>query len=336
MEKINIDYDKKILKDIQPDILTELYKVMFRIRWVEEKIGEEYPKDEMKTPIHLCIGQEAISAGFCINLNRDDYVLTTYRGHGHYLAKGGDLKSFIAELYGRETGCAGGRGGSMHLVDARVGLLGSSAIVGGVIPIATGIALASSLKGKDQVAVAFFGDGAVDEGVLYESINFAVLKKLPVIYACENNFYSVCSAQSKRQPLDNIYCRFAGSGIPGYRVDGNNVVEVYETAKRAIENARGGGGPSLIEFRTYRWKGHSGADSDVSLGYRTQEELDEWIKRDPISNFEKYLLKEKIISNKDIDSIKKVIEEETKEAFEFAKNSPWPDEKSITKHLYRE
>lgn len=337
MNEFNIiQYDRAKVKNISRETLGELYKIMLRIRRVEDAIGNEYPKDEMKTPIHLCTGEEAIPAGVCTHLNKNDYVLSNYRGHGHYLAKGGDLKTLIAELYGRETGCSRGRGGSMHLADTSVGVMGTSAIVGGGIPIATGVGLTSILRKTKDVTVVFFGDGAVDEGVLYESINFAVLKKLPVIYACENNFYSVCSHQSKRQSLDNIYCRFQGCGISGYRIDGNNVLEVYDIAKKVIENARQGNGPSFIEFRTYRWKGHSGNDSDVSLGYRSQQELDEWIKRCPVKNFEEFLLEQGIISQDKIVSFENEIDKEIEEAFQFAKQSSLPDEDSIMEYLYKE
>lgn len=319
---------------IPSHILIELYRIMLKIRRVQLRIEKEYPKDEIRTPVHLCIGQEAIAAGICIHLNGDDYIFSNYRGHGHYLAKGGDLKALIAELYGRETGCSRARGGSMHIIDPSIGFLGSSSIVGGSIPIATGAALGSLLQKNNRVTVVFFGDGAVDEGVLYESINFAVLKKLPVIYACENNFYAVCSPQSTRQPLDNIYKRFVGCGIAGYRVNGNNVIDVYRIAKKVIEDARNKKGPSLIEFRTYRWRGHSGAGTDVSLNYRSQEELDKWVKKCPVKNFERFLVNKGLLTKDKIESIDRLIEKEIDEAFDFAKISPLPDEKDLLKYLY--
>lgn len=334
-EESLIQYNFKKAQEMPNKILSVLYRMMLRTRMVEEAIAKEYVHDEMKTPIHLCIGEEAISAGVCIHLKKDDYVVSNYRGHGHYLAKGGDLTALIAELYGKDTGCSGSRGGSMHLIDPSVGLIGSSAIVAGGIPIAAGIALSVVLKRAKQVAVVFFGDGAVDEGVLYESINFSVLKKLPVIYICENNFYAVCSSQNKRQPFDNIYCRFEGCGIPGYRVDGNNVLEVYDIAQKVIDQARKGKGPAFIECRTYRWTGHSGGESDVSLGYRTQEEYDEWLKKCPLDNFKKFLIKEKVISRKEIDFFKKDIDKEIEAAFMCAKNSPFPETKNIMKYLYK-
>ena len=308
---------------------------MLRIRNVQLEIEKEYPKDEMKTPIHLCLGQEAIPSGLCIHLKKNDYVFSNHRGHGHYLAKGGDLKLLIAELYCKETGCSRGRGGSMHLVDPSAGLMGSSSIVAGGIPVATGSALAFKIKNKKNVSVVFFGDGAVDEGVLYESINFAVLKRLPVIYACENNFYAVCSPQSERQHLDNIFNRFSGCGIKGYRVDGNNVIEVYQKSKNVIEKARKGDGPSFIEFRTYRWTGHSGGGTDVDLGYRDKKELNKWKKKCPLKNFEGFLISKKILNMKQKKNIISIINNEIKEAFLFAKKSPFPNKKNLLKYLYK-
>lgn len=328
-----INYDKNI-SDIPAGHLIRLYKDMLRIRKVQLRIEEEYPKDEMKTPVHLCKGQEAIPAGICIHLNKEDYLLSNYRGHGHYLAKGGDLKSFIAELYGRETGCSRGRGGSMHLIDTSVGLLGSSSIVGGGIPIATGAALGSLLRGNKRLTVVFFGDGAVDEGVLYESINFAVLKKLPVVYVCENNLYAVCSHRQSRQPARDIHERFDGFGISRYKADGNNVIDVYRTGKKAIEDTRLGKGPSFIEFCTYRWCGHSGGGTDIDLGYRAQEELDAWMKRCPLKNFGIFLSDRRVISESDIAGFNQEFDRQIEEAFEFAKNSPFPDETELSKYLY--
>lgn len=330
----NIQYDTD-LSDIPASTLIGLYKTMLRIRKVQLKIEGEYPKDQMKTPVHLCIGQEAVPIGVCANLKKEDYVFSNYRGHGHYLAKGGDLRALIAELYCKETGCSKGRGGSMHLVSTSVGLMGSSSIVGGGIPVATGAALGCILMKNGCIVVTFFSDGAVDEGVLYESINFAVLKKLPIIFACENNFYSVCSHQSKRQPADNIYSRFSGSCIPGYRVDGNNVIEVYRISNKVITDARNGKGPSLIEFRTYRWRGHSGGGSDVSLGYRKQEELDEWMMRCPIKNYEEMLLDRGIITRNDINEMERYIDKEIEDAFNYAKKSPLTDGDGLLRYLYK-
>lgn len=328
-----IKYGKKAT-DIPQKILGELYRLMLRIQKVELKIAELYHEDEMKTPVHLYIGQEAIAAGACIHLHGTDRVFSNHRCHGHYIAKKGDLKAMVAELYNRETGCSKGRGGSMHLIDTSVGLLGTSSIVGGCIPIATGSALASRLKKEDRVSVAFFGDAAVEEGVIYESINFAMLKKLPVVYICENNFYSVFSHLNKRQASDDIYRRFEGLSIPSYRVDGNNVIEVYRTAGQAIDNARRGGGPSFIEARTYRLKDHHGIGSGVEVGYRTQKEVDEWASKCPVKNFERFLLEQKLMTAKEADEYNSKLDQEIEEAFEFAQNSPLPSEDDVLENLY--
>ncbi len=323
------------INDIPREVLRELYSVMLKIQTVELKIAELYSEDEMKTPIHLCLGQEAVAAGVCANLNIDDYVFSNHRGHGHYIAKGGDIKAMIAELYNRATGCSRGRGGSMHLVDTSVGLLGSSSIVGGGIPIATGAALGALLKKNNRVSTVFFGDAAVEEGVLYESISFAKLKNLPVIYVCENNFYGVCSHLTMRQAEDAIYHRFEGLSIPGYRIDGNNVIKVYLTAKKAIDHARSGGGPSFIECRTYRLKDHGGTGSGVEIGYRTQKEVDAWAARCPVKNFERFLCKQKIMTNVEIRELREAINWEVGEAFKFAQASPLPSRDEVLAYLYQ-
>lgn len=314
--------------------IVELYRMMARIRQTELEIERRYPEDEMKTPVHLCIGQEAISAAVSANLKKDDYVFSNHRGHGHYLAKGGNLNAMVAELYSRETGCSRSRGGSMHLGDTGVGLMGSSSIVGGGIPIASGAALAFSMKKTKQVSITFFGDAATEEGVFYESVNFAVLKRLPVIFVCENNFYSVCSHQSKRQAFDNIHRRLSGCGIPGYRVSGSDVIECYLAAKRCIRDARSGRGPSLIECRAYRWRGHAGAGDDLALGYRTRKELEAWTKNCPIKRLRKFMLREKMASKDAIGEIDERIGDEIKAAFDFAKDSPFPRKEEALKYLF--
>lgn len=312
----------------------ELYRLLSLIRLVQLKIEEVYHLDEMKTPVHLCIGQEAIAAGVCYVLQKDDYVFSNHRGHGHYLAKGGDLKAMIAELYCREAGCSRGHGGSMHLVDTAVGLMGSSSIVSGGIPLAVGAALSCKMKGDKRVSVAFFGDGAVDEGVLYESINFALLKNLPVLFVCENNFYSVCSPTSNRHISDSIYRRFSGMGLPGYRVDGTDVVSVYELSKKLVETARRGGGPSLMECRVYRWRGHAGAGPDVNLGYRTQEELDQWLQFCPVESYKQRLINSGVMDREQIAGVDVLIKRQVEEAFEHAQKSPLPDGNNVMKYLF--
>lgn len=313
--------------------LIGLYKTMLRIRLVELKIEELYPEDEMKTPIHLCIGQEAIAAGVCANLSGDDYVFSTHRGHGHYIAKGGDLRSMIAELYCKETGCSGGRGGSMHLIDTSVGFMGSSSIVAGSIPIATGAALSAALNDDNRVSVVFFGDAASEEGVLFESMNFAALKKLPVIYVCENNFYSVCSHQSARQANCDISMRPKAFDIPSYQVDGSDVMKVYKASKKSIADARAGKGPSFLECRAYRWRAHAGPGDPQKDLYRRDDEREEWINRDPLKNFENALIKKRLIANQEIRKIRQAMDKDILDAFEFAGRSPLPDGRELEKHL---
>ncbi len=320
--------------EIPEEVLRQLYAVMLKIQKVELKVDQLYHEDEMKTPVHLCLGQEAVAAGVCANLNTADYVFSNHRNHGHYIAKGGDIKAMVAELYNRQTGCSKGRGGAMHMVDTSVGIPGTSSIVGGCIPLATGAALGSAIKGDGRVSVVFFGDAAVEEGVIYESINFAMLRTLPVVYVCENNFYSVFSHLSKRQAKDDIYRRFEGLAIPGYRVDGNNVLAVYRTAGQALDSARRGGGPSFIECRTYRLRDHHGTTSGAEVGYRTQQEVDEWAARCPVKNFERFLLEKRIVSAGEISELATAIDREVEDAFKFARSSPLPDRAKVLEHLY--
>jgi len=323
------------LKKIPSETLLSLYTTMLRIRMFEEKIVELYPAQEMKCPVHLCIGQEAIAAGVCENLRREDYILSNHRGHGHCLAKGMPMKPMMAELYGRNTGCSRGKGGSMHLVDTTCGIPGTSAIVGGGIPMAVGTALASSMKNDGRVSVAFFGDGAYDEGVFYESFNFASLKKLPVVFVCENNFYATNSPQSSRHPTCAIAKSASAFGAPGACVDGNNVVEVYLTARDAIDRARRGDGPTLIEARTYRWKGHVGPEVDYEKGARSKEELLDWMKRCPLKNFEVALRKSGLVSEAELDTIPEGILREIDNALSYALESPYPAPEELYQDLYR-
>jgi len=317
--------------NLTPEMLFTIYYNMLRIRKVQLRIEYEYHLNEMKTPIHLCIGQEAVAVGVCANLNQDDYISSNHRGHGHYLAKGGNLKSMISELFCRETGCSKGRGGSMHLVDLSVGHIGSSSIVGGGIPIGTGLALAIKMKNESRVSVAFFGDGAADEGVLYESVNFAILKRLPVIFLYENNQFSVCSHVSSRQTGDVIFHTISPDRMYTRIVDGNSVLDVYEVTKNAVKLARSHQGPSFIECRTYRMRGHAGSGSDVNLGYRTAAEIADWEKRCPVTTFRDKMLTEGLISEQELDNMERTIEAEIDDAFEYARTRPFP----LAEHLER-
>ncbi len=301
---------------------SDIYYRLVKIRLAEEAIAENYKQQEMRCPVHLSIGQEAVAVGVCAALRDDDIIFSTHRCHSHYLGKGGNLERMIAELYGKQTGCAGGLGGSMHLVDESVGMMGSSAIVGGSIPLGVGAALSIKMSGEsDQVAIPFFGDGATEEGVFHESLSFASLHKLPVIFIAENNFVATSSPLVARRPKDNIFQHGEVFGIPGHAVNGNNVVEVYEAARKAVEIARKGEGASLIEARTYRLMGHVGPSEDKCSGSRTEEEWDHWRKQCPIKNFEAYCDDHQLLSEKERSKITKGVEDEIRHAFEFAKTS---------------
>ncbi|MDP2923147.1 MAG: thiamine pyrophosphate-dependent dehydrogenase E1 component subunit alpha [Candidatus Omnitrophota bacterium] len=323
-------------KKIKSKDLLKVYSMMLKIRLFEERIVQLYPQQEIRTPVHLCIGQEAIAAGVCHNLKKEDYVFTNHRGHGHCIAKGMSLSSIMAELYGKKTGCCKGKGGSMHLADADWGILATSAIVGGGIPLAVGAALSLKFKKSKNIAVTFFGDGAVDEGVFYESLNFAALKKLPVLFVCENNFYATNSPLKARQPLDNIFKRSEIFGIKGFRCDGNDAIEILDTSFRLIEKIRKGFGPFLLECRTYRWKSHVGPDYDVEKGCRPQYELESWIKKCPVKRLERHLLKKRVLTKEKIEKIHCQIQEEITVAQNFAKNSPFPDIEALYQDVYHE
>ncbi|MDI6736788.1 MAG: thiamine pyrophosphate-dependent dehydrogenase E1 component subunit alpha [bacterium] len=305
-----------------------MYKTMLRIRICEESLVEPILKGEIRCPVHLCSGQEAVAAGVCAGLKNQDYVFGSHRSHGHYLAKGGNLTELIAEVYGKETGCSKGRGGSMHLIAQEVGFLGAVPIVAGTISLAVGCAMASKLKKEKNVTVSFFGDGAVGEGVLSEALNFAALKKLPVIFACENNLYSTHLPIRECRPKNNIFEIGHFYDIVSFRVDGNDVLEVYETAKKAVNICRRGNGPVFIEFMTYRLRGHVGADDNVQglhTDIRPMKEIEKWRKKDPIINFEKFLLENEILNKEILVNIKEEIEKEVTEAHIVAKESPYPE-----------
>ncbi len=314
--------------------LIELYRIMQTIRMVEHRIEDEYKYDEIKTPIHLSIGQEAISAGVCIHLEKEDCVIGTHRSHAQYIAKGGDINKMIAELYLRKTGCSLGRGGSMHLIDPDAGVLGSTAIVGGNIPIGTGVALAAKLQNKNSVTAIFFGDGAVDEGTFHESLNFAAIKKLPAIYICENNSYAINSHELVRHSSNPIYKWAEGYGIPAYQIDGNDVLKVSDLAQKSISRARKGEGPTLIECLTYRWKGHIGTVNDVGEGMRPKSEYDYWISKCPIKWFRDYLKNIGVLNDNMVQSIDDEINQIIKDAFEFAQNSPKPLSSDLVEFVY--
>jgi pyruvate dehydrogenase E1 component alpha subunit len=314
--------------------LVSVYAMMLKIRLFEERIVEAYPAQEMKTPVHLYIGQEAIAAGVCHHLSKTDLLFTTHRCHGHALAKGVEMLSMMAEFYGKKTGCCSGKGGSMHISDPERGIMATSAIVGGGIAMAVGAGLTLSLKGSRAIAVVFFGDGATDEGIFYESLNFAALKKLPVLFVCENNFYATNSPQSARQPLDNIYRRGEIFGIKGFRCNGNDARQVLKISARLITKMRAGSGPLLLECRTYRWKGHVGPDCDFEKGCRPRYELDTWQKKCPVRFLESYLLKKKALNKEEIDVLRGRLRSEIIEAEKIAKEMPYPEKEEAGSGVY--
>jgi TPP-dependent pyruvate/acetoin dehydrogenase alpha subunit len=311
--------------------LLALYRSMLRIRRIEEEIERRYHQDQMKTPIHLVIGQEAAAVGCCAALAASDLVYSSHRTHGAYLAKGGDLKAMLCEMHCRVNGCAGSRGGSMHLIDKAAGMAGTSAIVGGAVPIAVGAALAAQMKGEKRVVVVFLGDATTEEGVASESLNFAALKQVPVVFFCENNFYSVQSPLATRQPPARVIHEWAASHqVPSVEVDGANVLAVEDAVQAAVTRARAGGGPSFIEARVYRFRAHGGAGDDTKTGYRHEAEPAAWLPFDPVSMFGEYLS----LDAATIDAMEDEIRREIADAFEFALGSDNPTEADLYRHVY--
>lgn len=317
------------------DTARYLYAQMLRIRMVEEAIADLYPKQEMRCPVHLCIGQEAVAVGVCAALSADDYVLSGHRSHGHYLAKGGDLKAMLAEFYGKATGCCQGKGGSMHLIDLAAGFLGAVPIVGSTIPIAVGTALGSVMRGESRVTAVFFGEGATEEGVFHESLNFAALKKLPVVFVCENNLYSVYSPLVVRQPAGREVVALARShGIESVQGDGNDVAMVYGLMQQALHRIRHAGGPVFLELHTYRWREHCGPYYDNDLGYRTPEEFEIWQQRCPLAIFAARLLATHVLTPADLVQMRQEIAAEIQAALAYAQESPFPEASHVLAHIY--
>jgi len=321
------------------ELLKKLYQTMNRIRNCEESLVEPILNGEAQCPVHLYSGEEAIATGICAVLDKDDYIFSTHRSHGHYLAKGGDMAALIAEIFGKEDGCSRGRGGSMHLIAPDKGMMGSAPIVAGTISLAVGAALASSIRKDKRVTVSFFGDGAAGEGVLYESLNFASLKKLPIIFACENNFYSTHLHIKECRINDSIYKIGIPFCIESSRVDGNDVLKVYEAAKEAAKKCRRGQGPVFLEFTTYRQRGHVGPDDNIQGAHtdiRPQEEINKWLKKDPIKRFESYLTKNNILKKEEMEKIQKQAKKEVQEAHVIAQKAPYPKKGELAKYVFKE
>ena len=315
----------------EPELIPRLYRSLYRIRRVEEEVARLYPSDKIKSPVHLSIGQEAVAVGVCDPLRRDDVLFGTYRDHATYLAKGGDLRRMMAELYGKATGCAKGKGGSMHLIDLSVGAMGASAIVGTTIPHAVGYSWSLRYEKKDSIVVSMFGDGAVDEGAFHESLNFAGVKKLPVLFVCENNYYAIHSHHLTRHASDNLCERARTYGMPAERVEQNDVLAIRERVAAAVDSLRRTGkGPHFIECMTYRFKEHVGPNEDYQHGFRPKAEAEPWMKGDPVKTLAEQ------VPAADRVTIEREVEAQVQDAIDFAEKSPYPDLKELYTDVYAE
>ena len=320
---------------VEKPLLMEMLRRMLRIRRFEEQVIQMVERGEIVGAAHSYIGEEAVAVGTCLALRDDDWITGNHRSHGHPIAKGGDVKKAMAELLGKRTGYCKGKGGSMHLADFSIGILGESGILGSAIPTAVGAALGSKLQGNDRVAVSFFGDGASNEGAFHESINLAAIWGLPVIFLCENNQYAVSSSFKKMVAGENISDRAASYAIPGVLVDGQDVLAMHEAVSHAVERARSGQGPSLIEGRTYRYYDHSlGMNRIVRASYRSDEEMEHWKQRDPIDIHKTLLLSQDIAPQAEIDQMEDEIKKQINGAVEFARESPYPDPSELFDDMF--
>jgi pyruvate dehydrogenase E1 component alpha subunit len=311
--------------------LIEMYTRMLQIRYFEEKVFELYGQNLVPGTIHLYAGEEAVAVGVCSNLRRDDYIISTHRGHGHCIAKGADLGKTMAEILGKKTGYCKGKGGSMHIADFNIGMLGATAVVGAGIPIASGAGLSIKLRGTDQVAACFFGDGASNQGTFHEGVNIAAIWKLPVIFVCENNLYAMGTRQSIVMTIENVADRAAAYGILGVTVDGNDVLAVYEATSEAVNRARNGEGPTIIECKTYRQKGHSRFDP---AAYRPKAEVEEWLKKDPVIRFKNKLAENGTLTEQEAEKLSREAKEAVEDAVKFAIESPFPQPEEALEDVY--
>ena len=313
------------------ETLAEMYKKMLEIRCFEEKVFELYGQNLVPGTIHLYAGEEAVAVGVCSSLRKDDYITSTHRGHGHCIAKGAELKRTMAEILGKKTGYCKGKGGSMHIADFNIGMLGATAVVGAGLPIAVGAGLSAKLRKTDQVVACFFGEGASNQGTFHESINMASTWSLPVIFVCENNLYAMGTCQSRVMKIQNIADRAVAYGISGVTADGNDVLAVFEASQKAVDRARSGAGPTLIECKTYRHKGHSRVDP---AKYRPREEVEQWLAKDPIKRFRETLLQNNTFSQAEIKKIEENVAAEIEEAVKFAVESPYPAPEEALEDVY--
>ncbi len=316
---------------IAKEKLIDMYRTMVRIRRFEERVSREFADGNIPGSVHVYIGEEAVATGAIAHLRKDDYIMSTHRGHGHMIAKGGQTDRMMAELFAKKTGYCLGKGGSMHIADLEIGILGAAGIVGSGIPIATGAGLSAKMRGTDQVTLCFFGDGASNLGRFHEGINLGAVWKLPVIYICENNLWAVSVPTSCSLAISNIADRAIGYGIPGIVVDGMDVMAVYEAAGEAVARARRGEGPTLIEAKTYRFRGHFEGDSGT---YRPKEEIEEWLKRDPLKSFKEKLLEMKLLTEKKADEIDQEMLAEIDQAVKFAQESPFPEPEETLENVF--
>ncbi len=314
--------------------LIEIYRKMVTIRLFEEKIIDLYARGLVPGLAHLYVGEEAIAVGVCANLRDEDYITSTHRGHGHVIAKGAELKYMMAELFGKKTGYCKGKGGSMHIADVAIGILGANGIAGGGLPIAIGAGLSAKMRKTDQVTACFFGDASSNHGTFHESLNFAAVHRLPVIFVCENNTYGISVSQKQHQAIKDISIRAAAYNMPGITIDGNDVMAVYDTCGKAIRRARAGEGPSLVECKTYRWRGHHEGDPNQGKRYRTMEEIQEWMKKCPIKRFEGKLVSEKILTQPKVKKIWEGVQKEIDDSVEFANQSPFPQPQDLYEDVY--
>ena len=322
---------------IEPDKRIYLLEQLLRVRLAETTLAEKYKLQLMKTPTHFGVGQEAVAVGVCAALENDDYAFSHHRSHNHYLAKGGDFFALASELLGRETGCSNGRGGSVHLTDMNVGFVASTAILGETVAAAVGSALSLSMDNKTSLVTTFFGDATLEEGIFYECLIYAALKKLPVLFICENNGYATESPLEVRQPKDFDFCkRVEAFGVPAKKIDGNDVEKVYSESLNAVEHIRKKNGPFFIECNTYRWLEHVGPYYDYELDrtYRTVDELNEWKEHCPVERQSKRLIEEKLINGEDFTNMQNNIKQDINENIERAMEAPWPDKEKLFENTY--
>ncbi len=319
--------------EISDETLLDLHRRMVRIRHFEETAGKMMEDGKIPGALHLYVGEEAVASGVMIHLSNEDQITSTHRGHGHLIAKGGEFDRMFAELFGRATGYCKGKGGSMHISNMDLGMLGANGIVGGGPPIAVGAAFSNKYRKTNNVACCFFGDGASNEGSFHEAANMASLYKLPAIFVCENNGYGEYTAQANHQAIVDVADRAPGYGMPGVVVDGMDAVAVYEAAGEAIARARAGDGPTLLECKTYRYFDHVGVRG-MGLTYRTDEEVEEWKKKDPIDQFEARLAEQDVLSAEEAQAVHDEVMSEIDAAIQFAEESPYPEADSILEDVY--